>query len=408
MKFHDLIKLSLQSFKNRKSRMILTILGVAVAIGLIFFLVSLGYGLQRTILDRITTADSLLTIDVYPPEAEEIKLDTKSLETIAAIPGVTLVSPQAVLPIKINYTDLTTDSSANIIKPDFFRLTGIEASNGSLFQNEAENSIVINPVIAQLFALKPEELLNKKVTLTFEVLAPKEDTEEIATSSATTAPKKITVEKEFTIVGITNTVDENNSVYVPLERVQSLAIDEYQFVKVQVKDQTVMEKVREDLIGKGYLVSALSDVVDQANQIFGIIQIVLAVFGIFSLFVAAIGLINTMTISLLERTNEIGIMRAIGASAWDIKKIFLIESSLIGLFGGIAGIVIGIFASWLFNAGLNLLAKSLGAKPVSLFHTPLWFVIFIISFSGIVGFLSGVIPATKAGKLNALAALRYK
>jgi putative ABC transport system permease protein len=158
----------------------------------------------------------------------------------------------------------------------------------------------------------------------------------------------------------------------------------------------------------GFLVSALSDVVTQANQIFGIIQVVLATFGVFSLFVAAIGLINTMTISLLERINEIGIMRAIGASSWDIKKIFLIESTLIGFFGGLVGIVLGMLGGLLFNIGLNLLAASLGGQSISIFHTPWWFIFFIIIFSAVVGFCSGILPAQKAGKLNALEALRYK
>jgi len=138
------------------------------------------------------------------------------------------------------------------------------------------------------------------------------------------------------------------------------------------------------------------------------LQSILALFGIISLMVAAIGLINTMTISLLERINEIGIMRAIGASSSDVKKLFLGESVLIGFFGGLAGLGIGFFSSQLFNWGINILARTLGGQALNLFSYPGWFIIFIIFLSTFVGFISGIWPAKRAASLNPLEALRYK
>jgi putative ABC transport system permease protein len=169
-----------------------------------------------------------------------------------------------------------------------------------------------------------------------------------------------------------------------------------------------MEKVREELIGMGFMVSAISDVIEQANKIFRVIQIVLGIFGIIALIVAAIGLANTMTISLLERTQDIGIMRAVGASPKDVRNLFLTESTLIGFAGGVVGIFIGKLVSLFFNLGINLLAKSLGAQPLNLFFTPSWFLIFIVIFSTLVGFSTGIFPARRASKLNPLAALKYK
>lgn len=406
MKLTDLINFSIQSFKNRKSRMILTVLGMAVAIGVILFLVSLGYGLQKTILERITTEDSLLTLDVYPPETESIKLDSTQIQSIGQLPDVTVVSPQAVVSAPISFNSLTSETAVNVVDPNFFKLAGIEADKGELLSEKESNTIVVSPILGNLFDVAPDELVNKTVTLTFTNTPTENQTTDNVTADQTSSGSA-SFTQDFKIVGVTAS-DDNNQVYVKSADVKSLRIDEYQFVKVQVKDQSKIEAVRQALIDKGFLVSALSDVVSQANQIFSIIQIILAVFGIFSLFVAAIGLINTMTISLLERINEIGIMRAIGASSWDIKKIFLIESTLIGFFGGIVGIVFGFIGGLLFNLGLNLLARALGGQPISIFHTPLWFMFFIITFSALVGFASGVVPAQKAGKLNALSALRYK
>ena len=158
----------------------------------------------------------------------------------------------------------------------------------------------------------------------------------------------------------------------------------------------------------GYLVSSLSDTIDQAKKIFRIIQIILALFGLVALVVSAIGMFNTMTVTLLERINEIGILRSIGASANDIRLLFLVESVLMGFLGGIGGIVVGYLGGEIANFGLNILAKSFGGEPLNLFYRPFWFIGFIIIFSTIIGFLTGIYPSRRASKLNPLEALRYK
>jgi putative ABC transport system permease protein len=153
---------------------------------------------------------------------------------------------------------------------------------------------------------------------------------------------------------------------------------------------------------------ALSDTVDQANKIFSVIQIVLALFGIVALTVSAIGMFNTMTISLLERTNEIGIMKSIGASNRDIRFLFLTESILIGSFGGIGGVIIGFMGTTTINLGFNFLANRLGGQSVNVFYTPIWFILFVLLFSTLIGLFTGIYPAERASKLNPLVALRYK
>ena len=105
----------------------------------------------------------------------------------------------------------------------------------------------------------------------------------------------------------------------------------------------------------------------------------LSLFGIIALIVSAIGMFNTMTIALLERTQEIGIMKTLGASSLDIWKMFLTESMMIGFFGGAFGVIIGFLASRILNIGLNFLAKSFGGLEIELFYIPVWFIIFILS-----------------------------
>jgi putative ABC transport system permease protein len=159
---------------------------------------------------------------------------------------------------------------------------------------------------------------------------------------------------------------------------------------------------------QGLLVSSLSDTVDQANQIFGIIQIVLISFGIIALIVSAIGMFNTMTIALLERTGEIGIMKSIGASRSSISIMFIAESTIMGILGGIGGVVVGILGGKIFNTMINLVASRFGGQSVNLFYSPMWFIVVIVVFAGFVGLFTGIVPARRASKIDPLDALRYK
>jgi len=400
MRLFDLIRLSLENFKNRKSRVVFTILGVSVGIGAILFLVSLGYGLQQNLLEKITTKESLLTLDIAPPETRIITLNDQTLEKISQIEKVEKVSPQAIFPAQISLGKLTSETTVNLVNPDFFSLSGILPDQGRVFEEKDQQKIVVNSSVAELFNLTPEQILGKK--LKFLIFLPKE-------TQGLTEIEIFELKEEFEIIGVIQEGSGSPSqVYLKRGDLKDLPIREYQLAKVKVISNEFMEEVRERLIGMGFLVSALSDTISQANKIFRIIQVVLGIFGVIALIVAAIGLVNTMTISLLERTNEIGIMRAIGASAQDIKKLFLGESLLIGFLGGIGGIGIGILGAEIFNGLINILARTLGGQPVNLFVYPGWFLIFIIILSSLVGLISGIFPARRAAKMNPLEALRYK
>ena len=166
--------------------------------------------------------------------------------------------------------------------------------------------------------------------------------------------------------------------------------------------------VRDTILEYGLLVSSLSDTVDQANKIFRVVQFILMLFGIIALIVSAIGMFNTMTIALLERTEEIGIMKSIGASDMSISLMFFMESAIMGFLGGIAGVLIGIVGGFVFNGLINFVATRFGGEEVSLFYSPLWFVLAIIVFSAVVGLFTGLVPARRASKIDPLDALRYK
>lgn len=399
MRVIDTLSLSTRMFKTRPMRTFLTILGVSVGIGTVLFLVSLGYGLQNVILSRITTADSLLSLDVSPGTSGLISLDQESVNKISQIKEVVEISPVANLSAQLSLNNFTGDSLVYAVNPSFFRLSGIASQYGEVFDKENGYEAVISSAGAQLFNLTPDEIIGKKIALSlFLIKISEEGFEEV---------EVVEREEKYAIKGVVE--DENTSyVYIPGQTISDLAIGKYDLLKVKVSRNEYMGNVRNEIINSGFLVSSLSDTIEQANKIFKIIQIILSLFGLVALVVSAIGMFNTMTIALLERINEIGIMRSIGLTKKDIKRLFLFESIIMGFLGGIGGIIVGYLGGEIANLGINALAKNFGGQAFDLFYRPLWFMVVIVVFSTVIGFLTGVYPSKRAARLNPLEALRYK
>jgi putative ABC transport system permease protein len=150
----------------------------------------------------------------------------------------------------------------------------------------------------------------------------------------------------------------------------------------------------------GLLISAKLDLVRQAKQIMTIITLVLGVFGVTALLVAGIGMFNVMLTSFLEKIFEVGIMKSLGATGKDVRNLFLMESFLMSIIGGVGGIFLGFLGGQVINLGLNILAKRLGGESINLFIFPWHFAILTLIISVVVGILSGYWPARRASKLS--------
>lgn len=397
MRLPDILSLSTRMFKTRPMRTFLTVLGVGVGIGTVLFLVSLGYGLQNVILSRIASADSLLTLDVTPGPSKDLTITDKIITDINALPEVAQVSRMKNIPAQITIGDVTGNGIVQAVDPPFFRLRGDTALAGSLFDASQPTGVVLSSAATRLFNVKPKDILGKTLRLTLLTKA----------GSGTNTTDAIDWKTPYTIVGVL--ADDNVSyAFVPLASLSDLHFTAYDQLKVKVKGGGVLDPARTALIAKGLVVAAISDTIDQAAKIFRIVQIVLALFGLVALTVSAIGMFNTMTIALLERINEIGIMRAIGVRKRDLQMLFLAESMLMGFLGGVGGVALGMLGGVLANAAINLLASHFGGPSLNLFYSPTWFIVVIISFSTIIGFLTGLYPSRRASHLNPLDALRYK
>lgn len=409
MKFIDLFKLSTRMFKARTSRTLLTVLGMSIGIGAILFLVSLGYGLQKTLLERITTSDSLLTLDISEAKSGIVSLNQDMIKKIEGMSGVEDVSPAFQITTQGHLDDLSADLVTIGSKPSFLKLGGYKPSKGALLSDDNQNGIVISSAIGQVFGKSVDEMLGKEMTFSFFVpraVATVEGADKTSDAQAQSDFERVDSDVKYKIIGVVD--GEDNIVYVNMSSLGNLNIDKYGQVKVKTKSNGEMGIIRDAILEYGLLVSSLSDTVDQANQIFKVVQIILMLFGIIALVVSAIGMFNTMTITLLERTEEIGIMKSIGASDTSISVMFFMESAIMGFLGGCAGVSIGLLGGLGFNTVINIVATRFGGQAVSLFFSPTWFILSILAFSGIVGFLTGFVPARRASKIDPLDALRYK
>jgi len=402
MRLPDIAMLSTRMFKTNPSRTWLTILGMGVGTGAVVALVGLGFGLQGIILERIVFGETLLSLNVANPPSRIVILDKAMIEEFTANEFVKDVSPMVSFPTLISYEGLTGNGFIQGLKPSYFLYTGAKALEGDLFTDETadedRNSVVVSAAILKLFGVEdPAEAIGKRVS--FRVFVPQE---------GTTESTEVTVPKEYIIKGVS--ADEATlTAMITLDEFASyFQVPYYERVQVRVINSDSLTMVQDLIIEKGFTVSALSKTVEQANKIFQGIQAVLAVFGGIALTVSAIGMFNTMTVTLLERTAEIGVMRTIGASSTDIVILFIAEAVIVGFLGGIVGILIGVGLGWFFNGLLSVAASRFGGESVSLFRYPTVFLLFIMTFSAVVGFITGLFPARRAAKINPLDAIRYK
>jgi ABC-type antimicrobial peptide transport system permease subunit len=377
---------------------------MSIGIGAILFLVSLGYGLQKTLLERITTSDSLLTLDVSEAKSGMVSLDQQMVDKISAMSGVEDVSPAFQITTQGHLDDLSADLLVFSSKASFLKLGGFKASKGELLNDNNEEGIIISSAVAQVFGKNVDEMMGKEMSFTFFI--PKVIDESQKVEGMQSEFERVDKEKKYKIVGVID--GEDNVVYVNSKSLTDLNITRYGQVKVKTRSNPEMNVVRDAILEYGLLVSSLSDTVDQANQIFKVVKIVLMLFGIIALVVSAIGMFNTMTIALLERTEEIGIMKSIGASDMSVSIMFFMEATIMGFAGGLMGVTIGWLGGQLFNATINFVATRFGGQPVSLFYSPGWLIFVIIGSSAVVGFFTGWAPARRASKTDPLDALRYK
>jgi len=263
---------------------------------------------------------------------------------------------------------------------------------------DAKRQAVVNRAMLKVLGINESEAVGKKFNVSFVVVGDLLADEKEKVESAST---------EYTIVGVTP--DEKTPLfYVPFIDLRSLGITNYSQVKLVVKDQAELAKTRHQVEAMGYVTRSVADTVEQINSLFSTLRTVLMLLGMVALSVAALGMFNTLTVSLLERTREVGLMKAMGMKSSEVQELFLTESMIMGFFGGVLGIILGITLGKIAGLVLSFFAIFKGIGFVDISYVPISFILVIIFLSLLVGIATGIYPAKRATKISALDALRYE
>src|SRR5687767_10520875 len=378
-------------------------------------------------------------------------LDEAGIKEIAAIPGVMYVEPSVAFGAFVRTNDkvLTQTVGGTNVPNESSRFQHFAAGR-MISSSTADEAVVSERFIRDFGYEKPADAIGK----TLELLAPpSENEEEEETPNFFGIPlddpgldESNAVEvRRFTITGVLGELKEGAGqgglrgmmpgarVYVPLNVAHkwnlthrgpmsqvALALarqqgnlaegqnEGYDAAVVRVTDPVHLTEVRAKISELGFGSFSIVDELDQIRIVFLIIDSVLGLLGGISLLVASFGIANTMIMSILERTREIGIMKAIGAEDREIKLIFFVEAAVIGLTGG----VIGTLVAWGVDGLANRLAyrfilKPQGASYVDFFSLPIWLSLGAILFALSVSILAALYPAARAARIDPVKALRH-
>ncbi len=391
----DYFLLALNSITHRKLRSWLTIIGIIIGVAAIISLIMISRGLQNSIekqFEQFGTNRILISSKGFQgPGTVSEGLTIKDVDTLKKISELKYIVPAIFRQAEIIHNKEVKFTLIGAIPAkdylEVFGDSGIEIQRGRVIKSDDKYSAVIGARVAR-------EMFDKELRIGNKI--------EIA-------------KQEFKIIGIwkeTGNSQDDNNINIPLETAREIfnEPEHVDTIITQVKSDTNIEllqkKIEKELKQKrddtNFQVLTAAQIVEQINNVLGIVQVVLVGIAMISLIVGAIGILNSMYTSVLERTKDIGIMKAVGARNSDILKIFLIESGLMGFVGGIFGIILGIVVALIVgeiasNSGFLLLIK---------IEIPL--LLFGLLFSFLVGMISGTLPAYQASKLKPVDALRYE
>ena len=195
-----------------------------------------------------------------------------------------------------------------------------------------------------------------------------------------------------------------------LREISSATADKlvYSSLSVRVKNPGQIQSVEDAVKKMGFNTFSILDASKSIQQFFKVLDVFLGIFGSLALAVAFIGIVNTLVMAILERRREIGIMKAIGASDGDVKKLFFAEAGAMGILGGVIGVALGWAIGQVINLGTNIYLKSQSFPPEHFWSVPWWLVAFALWFSFLVSLAAGLYPASRAARLDPVQALRYE
>lgn len=455
----DLVRMGSRNLFRRKARTFLTVLGVIIGTSAIVVMLSLGIGMNEGFNREVQRMGSLNIINVdpyYMPEGVEgpamrgpekrAVLDDKAVAQIAAIEGVEAATPIVEAYPKFVSGKYVAYGQLRGIDTRTMEAFEFKVDQGRLLQEGDTMEMVFGCNVAQNFfnpktnrgfggyyggqsQQPPVDVMNNKMQFTFDMSYG----ERRRPGSVDEPNKKPAKLYKVKAVGLLAQSDDEKDycVYMDINQLKKLMREYersqssqggrsmrsneqqgYQRVMVKVAEINDVDKVQKKIKEMGFGAYSLSDIRKSMQKTASTVQTVLGGIGAISLLIAALGITNTMIMSIYERTREIGIMKVLGCMLRDIKRLFLFEAGMIGFMGGIAGIGLSYGTSALLNYlgpkimkdGGMFIGPPGGEGPISII--PLWLAFASVGFAIIIGLISGYYPARRAMKLSALEAIR--
>ncbi|MCH5254386.1 MAG: ABC transporter permease [Lachnospiraceae bacterium] len=448
MKFLDLLRMSSSNLWKRKVRTILTVLGVVIGVTSIVVMISLGLGLSRSLIEQYESYGSLTQITVYEPyvwggdSTQEVKrLDAELIESIERMEHVESVYPILQLSAMAKYGAYQGYLNLQGWPLQAIQEMGIELGEGSLpSASDNELTFLYGCQVLQDFynskgggsywetgELPDIDLMNDPIFIIFDMDAywqsqwndgetvvqpPKKYLIKTAGVEASPAEGEWSRFGWYVYCDIDKLIPELQKIFkkkpIPGQPTTSTGKPYkeifYNQLTVNVDNMDNVTAVQNLITDMGYEANSNAQWIESEQKTLGIVQLVLGGIGAVSLFVAAIGITNTMMMSIYERTKEIGVMKVLGCDLRNIRALFLLEAGFIGFIGG----VIGLMLSYIASAVINKLAAGAAELNLSsnISYIPFWLVLVSLAFAVLVGMVAGFFPALRAMKLSPLAAIR--
>lgn len=444
MSTKDLIIMALRNLWKRKLRTFLTILGVIIGTASIVVMVSIGIGMNESFKKQIEQWGSLQVINVSAPgggnsgrmmavaetasssssKNKDVVINSAAIEEFKSIPNVDAATPVMQEYFVFIAGKYITDVSVQGIDPASMEAMGYKVTEGRTLQEGDSKTIVFGGAAAQNF-------YNPKLSWEMRYSSPPPEVNVMEEKMSVTydwnygtrhADKQIKPVK-LDVVGVTSdSGSDSYQVFMPIKMLEKIKDERekydakrynqgkssgdkkkkgvYDQAMVKVGDINKVKDVQEIIKEMGYSAYSLTDELETMKETTKMLRMMLGAIGAISLVVAAIGITNTMVMAIYERTREIGVMKVIGASLNDIKKLFLTEAAFIGFAGGLFGVIISLGVSKL----VNIVAMRQNNNMLS--SIPLWLCLLSLAFATFIGIAAGYLPAKRAMKLSALSAIK--
>jgi putative ABC transport system permease protein len=468
MTLPDLWRLSLENLWRTKLRSVLTTLGVVIGIGALVSMVSFGIGMQENVTSEFRENDLFTSMQVLPAKIdvgeimaggfeppETVKaLNDSAVEAIRAIPAVELAYPEIRFPVTVRMMGKEARTSLQAVPAVMGRYKPFsEIPYGSFYEGDADSVVVLTGRLlgelgfrlvedervdtrgdgsgaSELVPISVDSLIGREIEVVSSTLDLQSAARTFMRSFA--PPSSLPLKEEVVrlrVVGVRGRLSGfgaarfRGGIIVPIETGAAMprlgfsdvwdlldssdGAQGYGSVYVRTRGMDDIAPVREAVEEMGFGVLAVIDELEEIKQSFLIMDALLGAVGTIALIVAALGIINTMVTSVLERTREIGVMQAVGGSETDIRWIFFSEAATIGLVGGAFGLALGWAVTRMANAVANHHLRPQGVPEVDLFCMPVWLIAGALVFSVGVSLLAGFYPASRAARVDPVEALRH-